>query len=67
MLLFKIEDIIFQKLYSKNFVLKFLGVSNFEIIFVLLTKVIVFHIQVTIILFKIFEFEKLIEVIFRAY
>lgn len=67
MLLFKIEDVIFQKAYSKKFVLKFFGPSNFEIIFVLLTKVIAFHIRVTIIQYKIFGFEKLIQVIFRAY
>ena len=48
-----IEDIIFQKQNIKRYALIIFGYSSLKIVFVLLTKVVIFYVQITIIKIRV--------------
>lgn len=58
MLLLLVENAIFQKTYSKKYLLIFYKSSNLKIIFALLAKVITFYVQISIIKSRIVKLEK---------
>lgn len=59
-----IKDIIFQKDCHKKYAFLALTTSSFKIIFILLIKVVTFHIQLAVINFRVLRFEKPIQGIF---
>lgn len=56
-LLLSIEDMIIQRVYNGRYVLVPLIFSNFEIVYILLRKIIAFYMQVTGIKFEIWDLE----------
>lgn len=59
-----IEDAIFSKACGKKYALMSLGPSSFKMGFTLLTKVVIFHMQIAIIKFEISRLEQPVRVIY---
>lgn len=62
-----IENALFEEIYSKRVALVSWGPSWFKMILVLLNKVVVFHMQVTIIQVGILIFDRPIKIVYRIY
>lgn len=63
MLLQLIKDIIFHELYNNKYALIILWSGNLEIVQTLLTKLVVFHMQIAIVMIRISKFERTISII----
>lgn len=65
MLLTTFEDTIFQKGFSKKYMFVFLDFNGFKIVFTLLTKIIIFYIQVIIVKIRVIKLKWPISFVFK--
>lgn len=64
MLLLAIENVVFQEVCSKKYVLIPLGSNSLKIDFTLFTEIVAFYIQFTIVKIKVSAFERPVKVVF---
>lgn len=62
-MLLTIEDTVFKKTGSKKYAFVSLGPINFKIVLALLTKVVVFYVQITIRRFKVLGLERFVRMV----